>query len=113
MIGVLPVLLLNAALLVHHVVGAVQEGSRITLQTQVQPTNGNSWHCGKLSYVGGSLVTGPESLSVDLLGASVPWFVMVKAGPHDVMRAPWFAKLLAENSVAIIQDETGPLPTAL
>ena len=58
-------------------------------------------------------MTGPESLSVDLLGASVPWFVMVKAGPHDVMRAPWFAKLLAENSVAIIQDETGPLPTAL
>lgn len=110
-IGILPALLLNARLLGHQVIDATQRGSLVTLYTQVR--HGSNWRCGKISYIGGNMIEGPDDLTESVLGVPPPWFVLVKAGPHDLMRRQWFADLIVAKSATIVQDESGPLPKHL
>lgn len=111
-VGVLPAILLNAQLLGHEVVGATWTSSSVSLRTQ-RWSSSSVWTCSRLTYIGGRMVKERADLDTMTLHADMPFLTVFKAGPHEVMRQPWFAKTIASASAVILQDESGPQPNVL
>ena len=106
-VGVLPSLIVVAALLDMHLVGAVSSNSSVTLYTQRRVAPDTTWSCATITYQGGRMVSEQRHLQPLLEFAKPPFVSFFKGGPHAVMASAWFADAVANRSVAIVQDESG------
>ena len=106
-VGVLPSLIVVAALLDMHLVGAVSSNSSVTLYTQRRVAPDTTWSCSTITYQGGRMVSEQAHLQPLLEFAEPPFVSLFKGGPHAVMASAWFADAVANRSVAVVQDESG------
>ena len=106
-VGVLPSLIVLAALLDMHLVGAVSSHASVTLYTQRRVAPGTTWSCATITYQGGIKVKDERDLQPLLEFATPPFVSFLKGGPHGLVARAWFAEAVANRSVAIVQDESG------